>query len=154
MFILYNNDTTYSTKSTFLCTLFADDVSIFNANDDLENHIDVENSELILVNSLLKVNKLALNVHETKLILFNPYYKHVSVNNLKLCIDRNQVSHVTHVIFENLYYIYISYIYIKHHISYIKFILSRNIGVRSKVSFLLDGNSLFRNCIIHYSIHA
>ena len=82
---------------TFLHSLCADDTSIFYANYDFNFLNDAVGSELTPLNLWFKANKLSLNMHKTNFVLLNPYRKHFSVYNFKLCIDGNPAMPVSHV---------------------------------------------------------
>ena len=56
----------------FLHTVFANDTSIFYANDYL-NNLNIVNSELSSLNAWFKANKLLLNIRKTDNTLFNTY---------------------------------------------------------------------------------
>ena len=45
--------------------MYADDTSVIMSGNDLENFIQSVNSELCLMNTWLKANKLSLNVNKT-----------------------------------------------------------------------------------------
>ena len=111
--------------------MFADDTSIFYTNDDLNNLNDTLNSELTSLNSWFKANKLSLNIFKTNVILFNPHPKHVSMDNLKLCINNNPVKQVLHAKYFGIYVD--KNLSCKYQMNYIKLILDRNIGVICKI---------------------
>ena len=50
--------------------LFADDTTIFLSNKNYNALIETINKELVIVNELLKVNKLSLNITKTHYIIF------------------------------------------------------------------------------------
>ena len=63
-FIIYMND--ICNVSQLLYTImYADDTSVIMSGNDLENQIQSVNSELCLLNTWLKANKLSLNVNKT-----------------------------------------------------------------------------------------
>ena len=69
LFIIYIND--ICNVSELLYTIiYADNTSVIINNNDLKNLIQSMNSELCLVNTWLKANKLSLNVNETYISSF------------------------------------------------------------------------------------
>ena len=70
LFIIYMND--ICNVSELLCTImYADDTSIIMSGNDLKSLIQSVNSELCLLNTWLKANKLSLNVNKTYYIVFH-----------------------------------------------------------------------------------
>ena len=64
LFIIYMND--ICNVSVLLYTImYADDTSVIMSGNDLESLIQSVNSELCLLNTWLKANKLSLNVNKT-----------------------------------------------------------------------------------------
>ena len=55
-------------------------MNYFNSTDNsIENNI---NNELAKVNDWLKINKLSLNIHKTKFIIFHNYQQQITVPNI------------------------------------------------------------------------
>ena len=73
----------------------AEDTNTFSANDDLNNLNDDVNSEVTSLISWFKANKLSLNIHKSKIILFKHYLENVSAGILKIHINSNTTLQVT-----------------------------------------------------------
>ena len=70
LFIIYMND--ICNVSELLYTImYADDTSVIMSGNDLESLIQSVNSELCLLNTWLKANKLSLNVNKTYYLIFH-----------------------------------------------------------------------------------
>ena len=70
LFIFYIND--ICNISELLYTImYADDTSVIMSGSDLESIIKSVNSELCLLNTWLKANKLSLNVNKTYYLVFH-----------------------------------------------------------------------------------
>ena len=64
LFIIYMNDI-YNVSELLYTIMYADDTSVIISGSDLESLIQSVNSELCLLNTWLKANKLSLNVNKT-----------------------------------------------------------------------------------------
>ena len=134
LFLLYINDLHHS-SSLLTFTLFADDTTILYTNPDLNSLINTLNSELDLVSSWFKANKLSLNHTKTNFILFSKSI-HLHDSDLPpVKIDSKPITRKFSVKFLG--------VVIDHklswteHISTITKIVSRNTGVLSKLRFFL-----------------
>ena len=122
-FSLYINDIPYKTKHFCIPCLQMFPLPFDTCNDDLDNLKDIFYSELAVLISWFRANKLSLRIHKPSFILFNPYRKRFSVNNLIHNIINSPVMQVTHA---NALRIYLDEYLRWKYINYIKFILSRN----------------------------
>ena len=150
LIFLYINYITVNTKH-LLCTIFADDTSIFYGNNNLNNLRNIIISELTSLNSWCKSNKLSLNIRKPTFILFELYHRLVSVDDLKHHINNNPVMQVTNVKFLGIYCNCNENLSWKF-INYIEFILSRNIGIINKILHLLE-SMLMTILYITLSLH-
>ena len=105
------------------------------------------NSELCIISSWFKANKLSLNIDKTNFLVFHPYQK--SVPDIKLFIDNIKLVlvHVTKflgvLIDENLSW--------KPHIHKISCLISRNIGILYKLKHIFPRHillSLYNSLIL------
>ena len=78
LFLCYINDIYLITKKTFI-VLFADDSNIFVQGNNLDDMVDILNSELAIINNWLRANKLSLNVDKTFYMLFEPRRSNVEL---------------------------------------------------------------------------
>ena len=92
VFPLINDLITASDKLKFL--MHADDTTIyFNLEDFGSQNTEANfNAELEKANTCLKLNKLSLNAHKTKLMLFHKKQKHVNEVNVK--IDNTMIKRI------------------------------------------------------------
>ena len=64
LFIIYINDICIVSELLYTI-IYADDTSVIMSGNDLESLIQSPNSELCVLNTWLKANKLSLNVNKT-----------------------------------------------------------------------------------------
>ena len=93
LFLIYINDLFHSSKYLSFI-LFADDTSIFYRHKDIQTLINTVNSELCLVSSWFKANKLTLHPDKTKFILFHPSRKKVNLDEIHISINGAPLSRV------------------------------------------------------------
>ena len=74
VFIIYMNDICNASE-----LLYTDDISVIMSGSDLESLIQSLNSELCLLNTWFKANKLSLNVNKTYYLIF--HRARIKVNN-------------------------------------------------------------------------
>ena len=133
------NDLFHSSKYLSFI-LFADDTSIFYRHKDIQTLINTVNSELCLVSSWFKANKLTLHPDKTKFILFHPSRKKVNLDEIHISINGAPLSRVDNtkflgvIIHQNLTW--------KPHISAVKEKTSKVIGVMCKSRQYLPSNTL------------
>ena len=139
LFLIYINDLFHSSKYLSFI-LFADDTSIFYRHKDIQTLINTVNSELCLVSSWFKANKLTLHPDKTKFILFHPSRKKVNLDEIHISINGAPLSRVDNtkflgvIIHQNLTW--------KPHISAVKEKTSKVIGVMCKSRQYLPSNTL------------
>ena len=84
LFLIYINDLHSSVKFSEV-EHFADDTNLFQFGDSLHSLSITVNSDLILLNSWLIANKIALNSTKTEYILFRSRFK--AFGNLEISLD-------------------------------------------------------------------
>ena len=133
--------------------MYADDTSVIMSGNDLENLIQSVNSELCLLNTWLKANKLSLNVNKTYYLIFHRARIKVDNDNSIRMNDRiiNNTSHLkylTIIIDSKLNWI--------PHITYVKNKISKGIGIMFKARDYLNKNclsNLYHTYIFIYLIY-
>ena len=80
LFIIYMNDICNVSKLLYTI-MYADDTSVIMGGNDLESIIQSVNSELYLLNTWLKANKLSVNVNKTCYLIFHRARKKVDNDN-------------------------------------------------------------------------
>lgn len=150
LFIIYFNDIVNCSRLIYFI-IFADDTTLFFSAPKLESLISIINSELSNVDTWFKVNKLSLNTQKTKFMLFGSKAKPSVDGLLNVYINGVKIEQVSHVKFlgvlvdEKLSW--------KHHISSLSSILSRNIGILSRVRYKLPVEAmvlLYNTLILPY----
>ena len=74
LFLLYINDF-HRSSNLFDFILFADDYNLFYTNKSLNSLERNVNDQLLLINSWLCGNKLAINIEKSNVIIFHPVQK-------------------------------------------------------------------------------
>ena len=137
LFLLYINDMcNISNKLKFI--LFADDTNIFFTDNNVTNCVSKLNAELLKLNKWFLLNKLSLNIAKTNFIVFGKFNND---KNIKVCIDKNELTRVNETKFLGVYID--SNLSWKKHISYFSSKLSKTVGVLQHVRYLLDEKSLY-----------
>ena len=67
--------------------LFADDTNIFLRNENIENLIDIVNTELKKITDWFIANRLSLNVAKTNFIIFCKSHKHYDSYLVKIILN-------------------------------------------------------------------
>ena len=98
LFLIYINDIASVSKTLHLI-LFADDTNIFCASDDLTTLINSLNQQLTLINNWFLANKLSLNVSKTNFIIFCPWQRKYSLNNLTVLFNGSVINQVKYTKF-------------------------------------------------------
>ena len=139
LFILYINDLSrVSTKLKFL--LYADDTNILYENTDANAIIKTINMEMPKIIEWFKSNKLHINANKTVAMLFHTRQKRVNNDENLIVIDGNIIPFTTNTkflginIYNNLTW--------KAHINHITTIISKGVGVLSRLSKELSYNIL------------
>ena len=144
LFIIYMND--ICNVSKFLYTiLYADDTCVLLNGKDLNNLIQSMNTELDLLSTWLKSNKLFLNTHKTFFQLF--HRARIKTNNsVNIIVDKCVLNKVTSIKYLG--------VIIDHklnwieHISYVKNKISKGIGILYKARQFLEKRDLLN---LYYS---
>ena len=144
LFIIYMND--ICNVSKFLYTiLYADDTCVLLNGKDLNNLIQSMNTELDLLSTWLKSNKLSLNTHKTFFQLF--HRARIKTNNsVNIIVDKCVLNKVTSIKYLG--------VIIDHklnwieHISYVKNKISKGIGILYKARQFLEKRDLLN---LYYS---
>ena len=152
LFIIYMND--ICNVSKFLYTiLYADDTCVLLNGKDLNNLIQSMNTELDLLSTWLKSNKLSLNTHKTFFQLF-PRARIKTNNSVNIIVDKCVLNKVTSIKYLG--------VIIDHklnwieHISYVKNKISKGIGILYKARQFLEKRdllNLFYSYIYPYLIY-
>ena len=125
LFIIYMNDICYVSK--FLYTiLYADDTCVLLNGKDLNNLIQSMNTELDLLSTWLKSNKLSLNTHITFFQLFLRARMKTS-NFVNIIVDKCVLNKVT-----SIKYLGVIIDHKLNWISYVKNKISKGIGILYK----------------------
>ena len=109
--------------------MYADDTSVIMRGNDLESLIQSVNSELCLLNTWLKTNKLSLNVNKTYYLIFHRARIKVDNDN-SIRMNDSVINSASHV--QYLGVIIDSKLNCIPHITYVKNKISKGIGIMFK----------------------
>ena len=144
LFIIYMNDICNVSKFLY-AILYADDTCVLLNGKDLNNLIQSMNTELDLLSTWLKSNKLSLNTHKTFFQLF--HRARIKTNNsVNIIVDKCVLNKVTSIKYLG--------VIIDHklnwieHISYVKNKISKGIGILYKARQFLEKRDLLN---LYYS---
>ena len=126
LFIIYMNDICNVSRLLFTI-LYADDTSVLLNGKSLNLIIEIVNSELQLLSTWLKSNKLSLNTTKSYYVVFHRARMKVPINSIKMNIDNANIMEV-HCI-KYLGVILDSKLSWIQHISYVKSKISKGIGI-------------------------
>jgi hypothetical protein len=136
LFLLYINDIVNISDKLFPI-LFADDSNMFCSGCNIDNLVQVMNSELVKVSDWLNTNKLSLNIDKSKYMIFSKRNYtlplHVKINNV--VIERIYETKFLGVIVDDS-------LNWKKHIIYVKGKLAKGIGILLKARKSLNYKSL------------
>jgi hypothetical protein len=127
--------------------LFADDTNVFMSDKSIDMLVNRVNVELQLVSTWFRANKLSLNLVKTNFILFRSCRKSMSHCNLNISIDNITITQVSCAKFLGVYVD--EHLTWKEHIDIISKKLSKNIGIISRISYILPRNVLVA---LYYSL--
>uniref|UniRef100_A0A8C6MDJ7 Reverse transcriptase domain-containing protein n=1 Tax=Nothobranchius furzeri TaxID=105023 RepID=A0A8C6MDJ7_NOTFU len=136
LFIMYINDVC-AVLDKVNCLLYADDTSLYCSGDDLNKLVDLVEKELAVLKGWFDRNKLSMNVTKTKFIIFG---------NRK--ITNEIIIKINGIVIEQVHTYKFLGITIdeklswKPHIDDIKLKISKNIGLMSRMRFVLNIKSL------------
>src|SRR6218665_173810 len=114
---------------------FADDTNIFASHHSYEALFQLMNEELSHVNDWFALNKLSLNLKKTNYILFHSHRKPIPSNTLTLHINNVEIPKVSSTKF--LVILVDQFLTWSDHISNITSKISRNLGILSRITYLL-----------------
>ena len=147
--LIYINDIQFS-SSFFNFIQYADDTNLFTPMvNNMDNFFEVVNMELNKIFQWLCVNKLSLNVKETKYIIFHNLHKNINSYRHPIKINNHLIESVTKFIFlaiildENLNW--------KSHVENIALKISRCNGLLNKLKYILPRyimNTLYTSSIL------
>ena len=146
LFLLFINDLP-NASPILQFVLFADDSNIFFTHNSYEKLFTELNSELIKISEWFKVNKLSLNLTKTNYILFRSHRKPTPQIIGKIFIDTTEIPQVSTVKFLGLHVD--QYFTWKNHIEIIASKIAKNIGVISRISYLIPNNT---RLTLYYSL--
>ena len=134
LFVIYINDV-YLASSYFHTTVYADDTSLFSSGDNLRELIDKTETEFRKVYLWFCTNRLMLNVKKTTCVIFNPINKATSNLSPYIRLINNDIPISNYakflgvIIDKNLTWY--------DHIHYISGKISKGVGIRSKLKYML-----------------
>lgn len=134
LFLLFINDLPCA-SSLLHFLLFADDTNFFLSHKSYETLFRLMNSELILVNNWFINNRLSLNVSKTNYILFRSHRKHLPSTEGVLTINNISIPRVDNARFLGVHID--QFLTWKTHISSVSSKVAKNIGILSRLSYLL-----------------
>ena len=146
LFLLFINDLPNASHLLHFL-LFADDTNIFVSHKSYDKLIELMNQELIHVNNWFIANKLSLNVSKTNYILFSSHRKRVPLAKGTVTINNLPIPQVSTTKFLGIYVD--QFLTWKDHIAHISAKIAKNIGILSRVAYLLP-TSIRLN--LYYSI--
>ena len=138
LFLIYINDLP-NVSNIIFSIIFADDTNFFIAGKNIDDLIDIMNTELGKIINWVNANKLSLNAKKTKYVIFHPPKKRLNTTN-KLLMNREEITRVNFIKFlgvhldEKLQWIY--------HISHVKAKISKGIGIICKAKKVLNLSTL------------
>ena len=133
LFLLYINDLA-NISSTLFFILFADDTNIFYSHRSWQTLKETINTELENVNNWFSANRLTLNLDKTNFIVFKSHRK-ISPINITLEIKGVPITQVESTRFLGVYVD--QHLTWKEHINYISKKIAKNIGIITRISYLL-----------------
>ena len=140
LFLLYINDIVHLCNS---CKpiLFADDTNLIFNHTDLNELVNNVNRELQTLSSWFKVNKLSLNSDKTKVILFQSQSRALPDNTSQsIYLEGQKIEQVSVQKFLGVYIDQL--LNWRHHISLKNNIISRNVGILSRLKNTVPPNIL------------
>src|SRR6218665_586202 len=120
--------------------LFADDTNLLASHKSLDELVKIANQELSSISDWFRANRLSLNVLKTHFILVRSYGKNTRNVDITLTIDGIKITQVDSVKFLGV--MVDEHLNWKTHINNIEKKIAKNIGILSKVAYLLPGNDL------------
>ena len=138
LFLVYINDLAFVSPNLF-AILFADDSNFFCTDKDLDALIKTVNSELKIIVSWLRANKMSLNVEKTHYMIFKPRGKLV-VRDQDIVIDGNIIEEVDRTKFLGVHID--NALTWKYHIDHICSKVSKNTGIILKARKILQSETL------------
>jgi hypothetical protein len=149
LFLLYINDLA-NVSTTLHFILFADDTNIFYSNRSCSSLMEIVNLELIHISKWFLANRLTLNVEKTNFINFKSHRK-IKPINLALVLEGNPICQVDSTKFLGV--VLDQHLSWKKHINYISQKIAKNIGIISRISYLLPKSirlNLYYSLILPY----
>jgi len=153
LFLLYINDLPNSSSVRHFI-LFADDTNVFYSHKSLDNLMDLVNSELATVADWFRANRLSLNLSKTNFIIFRSHRKSIPNQNFNISIDNKPILQVKSTKFLGVYVD--EHLTWKQHITQISNKIAKNVGILSRISYLLPRNiisNLYYSLIQPYLIY-
>lgn len=146
LFLIYINDLP-NVSSILHFILFADDSNVFISHKSYENVHQLLNNELVSVSDWFKANKLSLNLNKTNYIVFSSHRKPVQHQKGTVLIDNTVIPEVTSVKFLGVFID--QHITWNDHINHISLKIAKNVGIISRLAYLLPTNILLT---LYYSL--
>uniref|UniRef100_A0A3Q2ZQH6 Reverse transcriptase domain-containing protein n=1 Tax=Kryptolebias marmoratus TaxID=37003 RepID=A0A3Q2ZQH6_KRYMA len=137
LFILYVNDLV-NVSGLLKCVLFADDTTFICLGEDIEQMLEMMQTEFVKIQTWFKVNKLSLNIDKTNYMIFSNKKRTVNgtfkVDGIEIC-RVSEVKFLGVIIDEKLTW--------RAHIDYLRTKISRSIAVLHKVKDIFNDKALF-----------
>ena len=149
LFLLYINDLA-NVSTTLHFILFADDTNIFYSNHSCTSLMEIVNLELTLISQWFLANRLTLNVEKTNFINFKSHRK-IKPVNLALTLEGSPIRQVDSTKFLGVFLD--QHLSWKTHINYISQKIAKNIGIISRIAYLLPRTirlNLYYSLILPY----
>ena len=102
LFLIYINDIT-NASNLLQIILFADDTNIVLHNKNIENLIDIANTELKKLTDWFIANRISLNVAKTKCIIFCNSNKYYDSNLVTIILSGHVIVQIQHAKFLGVY---------------------------------------------------
>ena len=148
LLLIYINDLPNAwTKLSFI--LFADDTNPLASYKSLDELIKIANQKLSLIYDWFRANRLSLNILKIHFILFRSYGKTLQNVDLTLTIDGINITQVESVKFLGV--MVDEHLNWRVHVANIGKQIAKNIGILSKVAYLLPVSTLIN--LYHTLIH-
>jgi hypothetical protein len=149
LFLIYINDLP-NTSSILHFVLFADDSNVFFSHKSYDEVFRILNQELLLLSDWFKANKLSLNLAKTNYIIFCSHMKSTPQQKKKVQIDTTDIPQVKSVKFLGVYVD--QHLTWNNHIEQIALKIAKNIGILTRISYLLHKNIMLTFNILFYDL--
>jgi hypothetical protein len=153
LFLIYINDIG-NVSSVLHVILFADDTNLFLSGKNIDELFNIINFELDKISDWFKANQLSLNISKTNFIIFCNSKKKYDCTNLHIRLSNEDIQQVHHAKFLGVYVD--ERLNWDKHVQEITSKLSKNIGILTKLKFLLPTETLltlYNSLILPYLMY-